>query len=176
MVLHGISRSQRLRQCALHGARRHHPSQRATLQGRPSKTSLSGTFKSLDEMGVSRNQSSRWQGLAEVDDQVFLDLKAEQIRAVAANAVFEIGRHLIEAREASARGISSTGSKPTSGSGSKAPPTTTWPWPSVCLTSRGLETLPARPSTCLPGRPCRTCAYTSRHGSRKRTTYHQKTR
>lgn len=34
-----------------------------------------------------------------VDDQAFLDLKAEQIRAVAANAVVEIGRHLIEAKE-----------------------------------------------------------------------------
>jgi DUF3102 family protein len=34
-----------------------------------------------------------------VEDQAFLDLKAEQIRAVAANAVIEIGRHLIEAKQ-----------------------------------------------------------------------------
>lgn len=34
-----------------------------------------------------------------VKDQTFLDLKAEQIRAVAANAVIEIGQHLIEAKE-----------------------------------------------------------------------------
>jgi hypothetical protein len=49
---------------------------------------------------------------------------------------------------ASAPGRSSPAPTPT------PPPTTTWPWPSVCLISRGLETLPARPSTCLPGRPC----------------------
>lgn len=34
-----------------------------------------------------------------VDDRAFLDLKAEQIRAVAASAVIEIGRHLIEAKK-----------------------------------------------------------------------------
>jgi hypothetical protein len=34
-----------------------------------------------------------------VDDRAFLNLKAAQIRAVAANAVIEIGRHLIEAKE-----------------------------------------------------------------------------
>jgi hypothetical protein len=39
-----------------------------------------------------------------VDDQAFLCLKAEQIRAVAANAVFEIGRHLIEAKQRVGRG------------------------------------------------------------------------
>lgn len=43
-------------------------------------------------------------GPLSVEDQVFLDLKAEQIRAVAANAVVEIGRHLNEAGERVAKG------------------------------------------------------------------------
>ena len=43
-------------------------------QGRPGKTSDSATFKSqrhLDELGVSRDQSSQWQQLAEVPEDVF---------------------------------------------------------------------------------------------------------
>jgi hypothetical protein len=35
------------------------------------EVSQRATVKTLDELGVSRTQSSRWQGLAEVDDQTF---------------------------------------------------------------------------------------------------------
>lgn len=38
------------------------------------------------------------------DDRAFLDVKAEQIRAVASSAVIEIGRHLIEVKARVGRG------------------------------------------------------------------------